>query len=109
MKHGVMLINTSRGALVDTTAVIEALKTGQIGHLGLDVYEEEAGLFFEDRSDRVIGDDVFSRLHTFPNVLITGHQAFFTAEALTAIAAVTIGNLSAFEHGDGTLHRVTAT
>lgn len=99
MKPGVMLINTSRGALIDTTAVIEGLKTGKIGNLGLDVYEEEGDLFFEDLSDKVIQDDVFSRLLTFPNVLITGHQAFFTAEALQAIAATTIANITAFAEG----------
>ena len=108
MKDGMMLINTSRGALVDTAAAIEALKSGKIGQLGLDVYEEEAGLFFEDLSDQVLGDDVFSRLLTFPNVLITGHQAFFTEEALRNIAATTIANITAFERGEGTLHRVTA-
>jgi D-lactate dehydrogenase len=99
MKDGVMLINTSRGALVDTAATIEALKTGKIGYLGLDVYEEEGDLFFEDLSDVVIQDDVFSRLLTFPNVLVTGHQAFFTEEALHAIATTTIANLTAFEEG----------
>lgn len=97
MKPGVMLINTSRGALVDTPAVIEGLKSGQIGYLGLDVYEEEAELFFEDRSCDVIQDDIFMRLATFPNVLITAHQAFFTATALEKIAQVTMANLSAFE------------
>lgn len=99
MRPGVMLINTSRGALIDTAAVIDGLKSGKIGHLGLDVYEEEGDLFFEDLSDKVIQDDVFSRLLTFPNVLITGHQAFFTVEALEAIAATTIANISAFEAG----------
>ncbi|CAO4145190.1 2-hydroxyacid dehydrogenase [Methylorubrum aminovorans] len=97
MKRGVMLINTGRGALVDTAALIEGLKSGAIGHLGLDVYEEEGGLFFEDLSNQIIRDDVFARLLTFPNVLVTGHQAFFTAEALAAIAATTIENLSAYE------------
>jgi D-lactate dehydrogenase len=106
MRDGVMLINTSRGALVETTAVIAGLKSGRIGHLGLDVYEEEADLFFEDLSDRVVRDDVFARLLTFPNVLITGHQAFFTVEALTNIAATTVTNISAFERGEGELHRV---
>lgn len=77
-----MLINTSRGALVDTRAVISGLKSGRIGSLGLDVYEEEADLFFEDLSSTVIQDDVFARLLTFPNVLTTGHQGFFTKEAL---------------------------
>ena len=108
MKDGVMLVNTSRGALVDTAAVIDALKTGKVAHLGLDVYEEESAIFFEDRSDEVLADDVLSRLLTFPNVLITGHQAFFTKEALESIALTTIANITAFERGDGTLHRVTA-
>ena len=99
MKAGVMLINTSRGALIDTVAVIAALKTGQIGYLGLDVYEEEEHIFFEDRSSSILNDDVFSRLLTFPNVIITGHQAFFTREALENIAATTIGNVTAFQEG----------
>lgn len=99
MKDGVMLINTSRGALIDTGAVIDGLKAGRIGNLGLDVYEEEGDLFFEDLSNQVIRDDVFSRLLTFPNVLITGHQAFFTREALEAIAATTVANLTAFGSG----------
>ncbi len=93
MRRGAMLINTSRGALLDTPAVIEALKSGHLGYLGLDVYEEEAALFFEDLSGQVLQDDVFARLLTFPNVLITGHQGFFTREALTAIAATTLANL----------------
>lgn len=99
MKPGAMLINSGRGALIDTRAVIEALKSGRLGHLGLDVYEEEGPLFFEDRSGRVIQDDVFARLLTFPNVVITGHQAFFTEEALTAIAQTTMDNITAFEQG----------
>lgn len=99
MKQGVMLINTSRGGLVDTPAVIEGLKSGHIGYLGLDVYEEEAELFFEDLSNQVVQDDVFARLTTFPNVIITGHQAFFTREALHKIAEVTIGNINAFARG----------
>lgn len=100
MKKGVMLINTSRGAVVDTRAALRGLKDGTIGLLGLDVYEEEADLFFEDLSGEYIRDDVFARLLTFPNVLITGHQAFFTHEALTGIAEVTIANISAFaRHG----------
>ena len=97
MKQGVMLINTSRGALVDTKAVIKALKTEKISYLGLDVYEEEADLFFEDLSGRVIQDDVFMRLLSFSNVLITGHQAFFTSNALQRIAEVTLQNITAFE------------
>lgn len=107
MRDGVMLINTSRGALVDTAAVIRGLKSGKIGYLGLDVYEEEANLFFEDLSDQVPSDDLFSRLTTFPNVLITGHQAFFTEEALRNIAATTIANLNAFKRGEGAAHPVT--
>ncbi|MEM6460214.1 MAG: 2-hydroxyacid dehydrogenase [Planctomycetota bacterium] len=101
MRDGAMLINTSRGGLVDTAAAIEALKTGKLGHLGLDVYEEEDALFFEDHSDDILRDDEFARLLTFPNVLVTGHQAFFTAEALTQIAAVTLDNLTRLEAGDG--------
>ena len=108
MKKGVMLINTSRGAVIDTRAVIDGLKSGKIGYLGLDVYEEEGDLFFEDLSKQVIQDDVFARLLTFPNVLITGHQAFFTAEALQAIAETTIANLTAFETTGKPLHEVTA-
>ncbi|GIF13875.1 2-hydroxyacid dehydrogenase [Actinoplanes teichomyceticus] len=96
MREGVMLINTSRGALVDTAAVIRGLMSGRIGHLGLDVYEEEAALFFEDLSDQVLSDDLFTRLVSFPNVLITGHQAFFTEDALRNIAASTIGSLTAY-------------
>ena len=107
MKDRVMLVNTSRGALVDTAAVIEALKAGKLGSLGIDVYEEEADLFFEDLSDRVIRDDVFSRLLTFPNVLVTGHQAFFTQEALTGIAETTIANLDGYARGAGPVHPVT--
>ena len=99
MKNGVVIINTSRGALVDTQAAIDGLKTGRIGALGLDVYEEEASLFFDDLSDTVIEDDMFSRLLTFPNVLITGHQAFFTREALAEIAATTIATLDAWDAG----------
>jgi D-lactate dehydrogenase len=97
MKEGAMLINTSRGALVDTLAVINALKSGKLGYLGLDVYEEEGDIFFEDRSSAIIRDDVFTRLLTFPNVLITGHQAFFTRNALEKIAATTVANLSELE------------
>jgi D-lactate dehydrogenase len=103
MKDGAMLINTSRGGLVDTPAVIDALKSGKLGYLGLDVYEEEAALFFEDLSQKLIQDDVFSRLLTFPNVVITGHQAFFTREALQGIAETTVANLTAFETGEGKL------
>lgn len=108
MKPGVMLINTSRGAVIETKAVIDGLKNGKIGQLGLDVYEEEGDLFFEDLSDQVILDDVFARLLTFPNVLITGHQAFFTEEALQSIAETTIANVTAFETEGKPLHEVTA-
>lgn len=101
MKSGVMLINTSRGAVIDTAAVISGLKSEKIGSLGLDVYEEEGDYFFEDRSTQVITDDVLARLLTFPNVLVTGHQAFFTQEALHAIAEITLGNLKDIEK-DGT-------
>ena len=100
MKRGVMLINTSRGALVDARAAIDALKSSHLGYLGLDVYEEEADLFFEDLSGRVLQDDVFARLLTFPNVIITSHQAFFTHEALSAIAATTLDNIRAFAAGE---------
>lgn len=107
MKPGVMLINTSRGAVVDTRALIGGLKAGRIGNLGLDVYEEEGDLFFENLSDQMIQDDVFARLLTFPNVLITGHQAFFTREAMTAIAETTIGNISSFERTGSATHTVS--
>jgi len=96
MKRGVMLINTSRGALINTRDVIESLKTGQIGYLGIDVYEEESGLFFEDRSGDILQDDVIARLMTFSNVLITSHQAFLTDTALKNIADTTIYNLDCF-------------
>lgn len=93
MQPGVMIINTSRGALIDSRALITGLKSGHIGYVGLDVYEEEADLFFEDLSGRVIQDDVFARLNTFPNVMITGHQAFFTSNALSNIASTTLRNI----------------
>jgi D-lactate dehydrogenase len=101
MKDGVMLINTSRGGLLDTRAVIQALKSGKVGAVGLDVYEEEGDLFFEDRSDRFISDDVFTRLLTFPNVLITGHQAFFTRDAMENIAATSMENIAEWEATGG--------
>jgi D-lactate dehydrogenase len=97
MKPGVMLINTSRGAVVDTAALIRALKAGRLGAVGLDVYEEEGDLFFRDLSDQIIQDDVFARLLTFPNVAITAHQAFLTREALSNIAETTMLNFSAVE------------
>jgi D-lactate dehydrogenase len=99
MKPGVMLINTSRGGLMDTRAVIEGIKSGQIGYLGTDVYEEEADLFFEDLSDTVIKDDTFQLLQSYPNVVITAHQAFFTQNALQAIAKTTLQNIEDIEQG----------
>lgn len=96
LKRGAMVVNTSRGPLIDSTAVIDGLKEGKIGSVALDVYEEEADLFFEDLSDQVIQDDTFVRLLTFPNVLITAHQAFFTAEAVTNISDTTFENLAEF-------------
>jgi len=100
VKPGVMLINTSRGALIDTQAVIDALKDGRVGFLGLDVYEEEDGLFSEDLSNEIVQDDVFMRLLTFPNVIVTAHQAYFTSDALRNIAEETLENISAFERGE---------
>ncbi|ANC02298.1 2-hydroxyacid dehydrogenase [Pseudomonas putida] len=100
LQPGAMLINTGRGALVDTPALIDALKSGQLGYLGLDVYEEEAQLFFEDRSDLPLQDDVLARLLTFPNVIVTAHQAFLTREALEAIAATTQDNIARWAAGD---------
>jgi D-lactate dehydrogenase len=108
MRRGVTIVNTSRGALVDTEAVIDALKDGTIGYLGLDVYEEEDALFFEDLSAEVIQDDTFARLLTFPNVLVTAHQAFFTDEAMRAIAETTLANITAFELQGHPLHPVVA-
>ena len=107
MKPGALLINTSRGAVIDTRAVIDALKREHLGALGIDVYEEEDSLFFEDRSEQPIMDDVFARLLTFPNVLITGHQGFFTIEALKNIAETTIANLDAFEATGKAVHEVS--
>ncbi|MDJ0728566.1 MAG: 2-hydroxyacid dehydrogenase [Crocosphaera sp.] len=100
MKQGVMLINTSRGQLVDTRAVIDGIKTGKIGYVGLDVYEEEEELFFQDYSDGIIQDETFQLLQSFQNVVITAHQAFFTKDALTAIAQTTIANISSWEQGN---------
>lgn len=99
MKRGVMLINTGRGALIDTKALINALKTGHIGHAGLDVYEEEEGIFFQDLSGQILSDDILARLLTFPNVLITSHQGFLTSDALHNIAETTLSNVSEFERG----------
>ncbi len=99
MKHGVTLINTGRGGLVDTKALIDGLKSGRIGAAGLDVYEEEESVFFQDFSSSVLQDDVLARLMTFPNVLITAHQAFLTAEALREIVSTTLYNIDQFERG----------
>jgi D-lactate dehydrogenase len=99
MKDGVFLINTSRGALIDTPAVVEALKSRKVGFLAIDVYEEEASLFFEDRSSDIIHDDTFARLLTFPNVIVTGHQAFLTDHALRNIADTTVRSLREFSEG----------
>jgi len=99
MKPGAILINVSRGALIDTRALIEALKCGRLGGVGLDVYEEEEGVFFEDLSGQILHDDELARLLTFPNVLITAHQAFLTQEALSEIARVTVSNLLASASG----------
>ena len=104
MPRGALLVNTSRGGLVNTADAIEALKSGQLGGLAIDVYEEEAELFYEDRSEQIITDDTFARLLSFPNVLVTGHQAFFTREALEAIATTTLANATAFATGEGVLH-----
>lgn len=108
MKPGAMLVNTSRGAVIDTRAVIDGLKSGRIGSLGLDVYEEEAEYFFENLSEKVIADDVLARLLTFPNVLITGHQAFFTRDALEAIAETTLRNLRDVEQSGRSPNQVAA-
>ncbi|NDJ16549.1 2-hydroxyacid dehydrogenase [Myxacorys almedinensis] len=106
MKRGVMLINTSRGALIHTEAVIQGLKSQKIGSLALDVYEQESDLFFEDLSDQVIQDDVFERLLTFPNVLITAHQAFFTKEALQNIAETTLSNITDYQQAKSCANQV---
>jgi D-lactate dehydrogenase len=106
MKRGIMLINTSRGALIDSRALIMALKLGHVGSAGLDVYEEEEGVFFEDLSDKVLQDDVLARLLTFPNVVVTSHQGFFTREALAAIAQTTLANVTAFARGEPLANRV---
>jgi len=99
MKRGALLVNTSRGGLVDAEAAIEALKTGQLGGLALDVYEQEAELFFRDLSSTIVTDDVLQRLMAFPNVIVTGHQAFFTREAISTICETTLRSVSEFEAG----------
>lgn len=106
MKKGVMLINTSRGALIDTRTVIHALKQGIIGSLGIDVYEQEEKLFFRDLSEKIIKDDMITRLSSFPNVLITAHQGFFTHEALTQIALTTLSNFLSYQKGEPLINEV---
>jgi D-lactate dehydrogenase len=108
MKKGVMLINTGRGGLVDTRALIQFLKSGHIGYAGLDVYEEEEGIFFENLSEQILQDDQLARLLTFPNVLLTSHQAFLTVEALGNIAETTLRNISEFENGSHLSNEVCA-
>ncbi len=106
MRDGALLVNTGRGALIDARAVIEALKTGKLGGVGLDVYEEEDGLFGRDHSGEIIADDVFARLLTFPNVVITGHQAYFTEPALRAIAETTVDNVRRWIAGEPQIRQV---
>lgn len=105
-KRGSVLVNTSRGGLIDTDAAIQALKTGQLGGLAIDVYEQEANLFFQDLSSTIICDDVIQRLVSFPNVIVTGHQAFFTVEAIGQIMRTTIESITAFERGEELVNRV---
>lgn len=109
LQPGAMLINTSRGGLIDTSAVIAAIKSGQVGYLGIDVYEQEENLFFEDLSDTVIQDDSFQLLQSFPNVLITAHQAFFTRNALENIATTTLENITDFAEGHPCLNQLKLT
>jgi D-lactate dehydrogenase len=106
MRDGVMLINTGRGALVDARALVDALKTGHVGSAGLDVYEEEEGVFFQDLSNQVLQDDVLARLLSFPNVLVTSHQAFLTREAIANIAETTLSNVAAFARGEPLVNAV---
>jgi D-lactate dehydrogenase len=107
MKRGALLVNTSRGALIDAEAVVEGLKAGQLGGLAMDVYEQEADLFFEDLSNEIVQDDTLQRLLMFPNVLVTSHQAFFTQEALIAIAETTLSGITAFARGEKLENAVT--
>ncbi|WP_208277821.1 2-hydroxyacid dehydrogenase [Massilia oculi] len=106
VKRGCVLVNTSRGGLVDTEAAVQALKTGQLGGLAIDVYEQEASLFFQDLSSTIITDDVIQRLVSFPNVIVTGHQAFFTVEAIGQIMRTTIDSIGAFERGEELVNRI---
>ena len=107
MKPGVMIINTGRGQLIHTEALIEGLKSKKVGSAALDVYEEEAGYFYEDTSDRVMDDDVLARVLSFNNVIVTSHQAFFTREALENIARTTLDNLRAFDEGTALVNEVS--
>ena len=106
MRPNALIVNTSRGALIDTAAVVEALKLGHLRGLAIDVYEEEERLFFEDHSGDIVQDDIFARLLTLPNVIVTGHQAFFTAQALRDIATTTLENVTLFERGAANTNRV---
>ena len=108
MKTGAMLINTSRGGLVDTKAAISALKSGQLGYLGIEVYEDEGSLFFLDLSDTIIQDEVFQLLQSFPYVVVTAHQAFFTREALANIANTTLTNVGDIEATGSCANEVTS-
>ena len=107
MKQGVYIINTSRGKLIDTAALIEGLKSGKVGGACLDVYEEEGDYFYEDRSDSIIDDDTLARLLLFPNVIVTSHQAFFTAEAMHNITETTLQNIKDFFDGRPLVNAVT--
>ena len=107
MKRGVMIVNTGRGQLIQTEALIEALKSKQVGAAGLDVYEEEGDYFYEDRSDSIIDDDTLARLLLFPNVIVTSHQAFFTAEAMHNITETTLQNIKDFFDGQPLVNAVT--
>jgi D-lactate dehydrogenase len=107
MGQGVLLVNTSRGGLIDTDAVLAGLISGQLGGLAIDVYEQEADLFFEDLSNEIVRDEIIQRLLMFPNVLVTSHQAYFTQEALVAIADTTLASLAAFERGEPLSNEVT--
>jgi D-lactate dehydrogenase len=109
MKPGAILINVSRGALIETKALIDGLKSGRLGGVALDVYEEEEGVFFEDLSGKILHDDELARLLTFPNVLITAHQAFLTQEALAEIGRVTVANLLACADGQPFLEGTALT
>ena len=108
-KRGALLVNTSRGALLDAEAAIESLQSGQLGGLAIDVYEQEAGLFYRDLSGTIISDDVLQRLMSFPNVIITGHQAFLTSEAISTIAQTTINSISEFAAGQPLSNEILAT